>query len=902
MFFLSAVFTFKTHAQLGFCSGNSGEPIFTETFDTGTNYGPELDPGTTTYSFVGNSGPQDGQYTIGRNTFSYGWSLPSDHTVGDTNGKALIVNASFTSGEFYKTSIKNLCENTTYEFSSWLINILPSSGCGGNGIPVNVQFEIWDETNTYRLKAGNTGNIFGSASPTWRQYGLVFQTSPGQDTVILKMINKGQGGCGNDLAIDDIVFKSCGDLTIIEDASTNTNISICSNQTPYATILTAVPDNSVFSTHFYQWQESSDGIIWNDIVGETSQNISISGVVSTMFYRSKVSESMTTVNEPLCNTLSDIYQVTVTPALTPIFSGVQTATFCEGDTVPTLPLISDNSISGTWSPSAISNIVSDTYIFTPAASECAETLPINITINLRVTPIFSGVQTAAFCEGDTVPTLPLISDNLISGTWSPSVISNVVSDTYIFTPAASECAETLPISITINPRVTPIFSGVQTATFCEGDLVPTLPLISDNMISGIWSPSTISDMVTNTYIFTPAASECAEILPIIITINLPVTPTFNQVTPICIDDVLNPLPITSNEGITGTWSPALDNTLTTPYTFTPDSGQCAINQMMTITVNPNQAPVFNPVLPICNGETLAPLPTISLNGIPGTWSPDLNNTVTKTYTFIPDAGFCPSTFNLTITVNDNPSFSLQEDYFLCFEQNGDLAFPTIIDTGLNPTMYNFRWLLNGLEISGASQGTYSPIEGGSYEVVVQNNLTGCSSTEVTEVIPLYQPEFEAEVITAAFSENPTIQVRTMSSGDFEYQLDDNPWQDEPFFDNVSIGEHNVKVRDKRGCIESDDTIVVMGYPKFFTPNNDGYNDTWNIVAPTSPINYLASARIFIFNRFGKLLKELNPSGEGWKGIYNGVTMPSDDYWFIVEYTEPNSDVRKQFKSHFTLKR
>ncbi|MDC1227083.1 T9SS type B sorting domain-containing protein, partial [Algibacter sp.] len=226
----------------------------------------------------------------------------------------------------------------------------------------------------------------------------------------------------------------------------------------------------------------------------------------------------------------------------------------------------------------------------------------------------------------------------------------------------------------------------------------------------------------------------------------------------------------------------------------------------------------------------------------------------------------------------------------------------IIDTGFNPTMYNFRWLLNGLEISGASQGAYSPIEGGSYEVIVQNNLTGCSSTEVTDVIPLYQPEFEAEVITAAFSENPTIQVSTMSSGDFEYQLDDNPWQDEPFFDNVSIGEHNVKVRDKRGCIESDDTLVVMGYPKFFTPNNDGYNDTWNIVAPISPIDYLASARIFIFNRFGKLLKELNPSGEGWKGIYNGVTMPSDDYWFIVEYTEPNSDIRKQFKSHFTLKR
>ena len=112
MFFLSAVFTFKTHAQLGFCSGNSGEPIFTQTFGTGTNYGPQLPTGTTTYSFLGGSGPQDGEYTVGRNTSQYGWNLPSDHTVGDTNGKALIVNASFTSGEFYKTSIKNLCENS----------------------------------------------------------------------------------------------------------------------------------------------------------------------------------------------------------------------------------------------------------------------------------------------------------------------------------------------------------------------------------------------------------------------------------------------------------------------------------------------------------------------------------------------------------------------------------------------------------------------------------------------------------------------------------------------------------------------------------------------------------------------------------------------------------------------
>ena len=94
----------------------------------------------------------------------------------------------------------------------------------------------------------------------------------------------------------------------------------------------------------------------------------------------------------------------------------------------------------------------------------------------------------------------------------------------------------------------------------------------------------------------------------------------------------------------------------------------------------------------------------------------------------------------------------------------------------------------------------------------------------------------------------------------------------------------------------------MGYPKFFTPNGDGYNDTWNITAPVSPIDYLATAKILIYDRYGKLMKQLNPKGEGWDGTYNGVDMPSDDYWLLVEYTEPNTNIRKQYKAHFALKR
>ncbi|MEH6777066.1 MAG: hypothetical protein V7461_02425, partial [Maribacter arcticus] len=197
-------------AQLGFCGGNSGDPIFTEDFGSGNTDGPALPAGTTTYTFTTGT-PNDGSYTISSTTNYFGWKNIQDHTPGDTNGKSFIVNASFTAGEFYQRQVEDLCENTSYEFSSWLINLQDAGGCEGNSIPVNVRFQIWDETDTILLAQGDTNSIFASSGAEWEQYALVFKTEPGQTSVILKMRNNSNGGCGNDLAIDDIVFKSCGD-------------------------------------------------------------------------------------------------------------------------------------------------------------------------------------------------------------------------------------------------------------------------------------------------------------------------------------------------------------------------------------------------------------------------------------------------------------------------------------------------------------------------------------------------------------------------------------------------------------------------------------------------------------------------------------------------------------------
>ncbi|MDM9632824.1 T9SS type A sorting domain-containing protein, partial [Robiginitalea aurantiaca] len=145
-----------------------------------------------------------------------------------------------------------------------------------------------------------------------------------------------------------------------------------------------------------------------------------------------------------------------------------------------------------------------------------------------------------------------------------------------------------------------------------------------------------------------------------VTINEKGDPIFDPVAPICEGGDLASLPTTSTNGITGTWSPALDNTQTTEYTFTPADGECANEAKLTITVTDKVDPTFDPVGPICEGDYLAPLPTVSRNGIPGSWSPALDNTQTTEYTFTPAEGECANPAKLTIVVNEKPDPHIDE--------------------------------------------------------------------------------------------------------------------------------------------------------------------------------------------------------------------------------------------------
>ena len=426
----------KLQAQLGFCSGNSGDPIFTETFDTGTTSSP-LPAGTTTYTFAGGS-PSDGFYTVSNNTNFFDWHDIDDHTSNDTNGRMLVVNADFTAGEFYRTTISGLCENTTYEFSSWLINLLPSTTqCANGGIPINVRFEIWDNTDTNLLARGDTGNINGTANPNWEQYALVFQTLPAQTSVILKMLNNGVGGCGNDLAIDDIVFKSCGDTVIIEDASNNINTYVCEDQLPFSTQLTAIPDFTIFSSHFYQWQESLDGLNWVDIAGENNQSYSTPLLNNTTFYRVKIAEDAVNLTNDSCNSTSEIFEISVIPLPNPPISNGDLM-ICKNDDTP-LSVNVPIGVLVNWYDAAVGGnlLQSNSTTFNPSVSgiyyaeaqtvngNCISSSRTALEINYYPIPQVQD-ETLEFCENTTI-NLHANANNATSYLWNTSEITETIT-------------------------------------------------------------------------------------------------------------------------------------------------------------------------------------------------------------------------------------------------------------------------------------------------------------------------------------------------------------------------------------------------------------------------------------------------------------------------------------------
>ena len=619
-----------------------------------------------------------------------------------------------------------------------------------------------------------------------------------------------------------------------------------------------------------------DPICFEDVL-DPLPNTSIEGVTGTWSpaLDNTVSTEYTfTPDDGQCASIAEM-TIIVLPLTNPDFTQIDNV--CEGTDTwaggSPFPAASNNGIIGVWTPS-FDAYNTTTYNFNPDDGQCASTTEMTIVIIPQTNPDFTQINDT--CEGALI-ILPAISNEGIIGTWSPE-INNTITTEYTFTPDPDQCANQTNMTVVINEKVNPVFDSVD--TICSGEIITEFPATSLNGITGTWSPA-LDNTVTTTYTFTPNDGECANPINTTITVLPNTESTFNQLDAICEGESLT-LPLTSIEGITGTWLPAIDNTLTTEYTFTPSPNQCASEATMVVTVTPLIIPAFTEIGTICFGDTLSDLPTTSINNITGTWSPAINNTVSTEYTFTSDDGQCALDTTMTITVLEEiePEFTQIDP--ICI---GQIISPL-------PQISNNN-------ISGTWTPALNNLETTTYTFTPESGQCSYSTTMTIEVGTFSPISITASNISNDFDSNQIISVAASGgSGNYEFQLDGGSWQSNSIFEYVTgCEEHIVVARDIDGCIfETQTSVMIMDYPKFFTPNGDGYNDTWNIKClRENPV-----AKISVFDRFGKLIISFSPRENSWDGRFNGQLLPGSDYWFVAEYLN-NNGIQATFRSHFSLR-
>ncbi|NNE31719.1 MAG: T9SS type B sorting domain-containing protein [Winogradskyella sp.] len=243
---------------------------------------------------------------------------------------------------------------------------------------------------------------------------------------------------------------------------------------------------------------------------------------------------------------------------------------------------------------------------------------------------------------------------------------------------------------------------------------------------------------------------------------------------------------------------------------------------------------------------------------------------------------CYDVTQFEVTINPLPVININ-DQVICLDD-----LPLIVSANTNNTTDQYLWS------TGETSAEITITQVGVYWVTVTSDF-GCENTRTFSV-----SESEAATIefteTIDFSDPNNITISVSGIGDYLYQLDNGEPQESPFFENVSLGYHTITVIDINGCSEVTEEVIVIDAPKHMTPNGDGDFDTWHI----SGVETLPGTVIYIYDRYGKLLKQLSATTAGWDGTYNGNKMPASDYWFLAKVQKDNESF--EVKGHFTLRR
>lgn len=323
------------------CTGSLGDPVVNITFGSPSN--PSGFAATSAYTYWPTPCPDDGFYTLTRvssNCFGGSWhTVAQDHT-GD-NGFFLLVNATFSPGDFFVTSVKGLCPNTTYEFASWMVNISKF----GTIFP-NIRFRI-ETPGGVLLKEYTTGDIPNTMQAEWKQYGFDFTTTQGVSEVVLRLTNNAPGGYGNDIGLDDITFRACGPKIELTSTSGTDTIVACTSDETVQNVTANI--TAGFTNPVYQWQQSRDtGRSWQDISGAQSTSYTRNPMGAGFYqYRILVAERGNESNQG-CRIASGIIVFNITAA--PQVNAGPDRSLISGDTLMLEGNVGNNVVRFVWIP------------------------------------------------------------------------------------------------------------------------------------------------------------------------------------------------------------------------------------------------------------------------------------------------------------------------------------------------------------------------------------------------------------------------------------------------------------------------------------------------------------------------------------------------------------------------
>lgn len=867
-----ALLAFSSLSSQAQCGGGYGAPIFNETFGTGTTAGPPLtvdhglgtdySTGATGYTYQDPTAAvvQDNFYTVvtSPQIGHSDWVNIHDHT-GNTNGKMLLVNAAYAPNIFYKRKVTGLCFNTNFLFSSWFVEVNgPASfGICGTPLPSNVRFEVQDSLGNI-LDSTRTGTIkaLNNANPPWINFTFSFNTGL-YSTVYVVLRNIAPGGCGNDLAIDDITLRACGPtINFIAPAG-----KVCLNN---SISFTATP-GAGYSPPYFQWQLSTDnGVTWGNISGATSSVYSIAKV--QMFqnnyqFRCLIAGSQLNVNSTSCSVPSPV--ATLVIQTQPVKFN-QPPAVCQNSGlfnlvpygVPAGGLFSGTGTTGTNGSSfdptkgVLGTANKLYYTFQNASTGCTSTD--STTINILSSPVTKITANGAtnMCAGAQVQltivgtgTIQWYKNNVAISGATGSVYYASTSGTYkVIQKNSFGCSTADSIPVVIFP-------------------VPTLFLNGGNSSGCVGTPSTLSTAVvaksykwtfshkytlsskTNsittstggTYTLTIVdANNCIDSADYHLTMNgIPV-----PVVQYSLDSVICKGATTSfgvnngfssyqwfrsPTGVAGSFT-AISGATATFYTVSTSGwyfitvtngsgcpGSSAPHQV-TVVAPPAKAHITaTSGMPVCYPGTVT-ISTTAVAGLTYQWqingsaqpnsnSPSFTGLYSGLYTVIArnSTGCFTVSDSVLVTINPKPTASTPSGVLhTCGGTATTLS--AFVQAG-----YTFQWYLNGAVDAGHIKDTLKTNTSGSYYYIV-TNATGCKDTSqavIVTIAPLVVPVIQVDGASVVCSPGTATMEVTASFPSYQWYENGNPILNGTNrviqVSTLGTNQYTVRIVDANGC-------------------------------------------------------------------------------------------------------